>query len=98
MTTLDPRTPVLVGVGQASERIDDPGYRGLSAVEPAADAVREVTINRPEARNSLHPPAHEELDAVFDAGRALDALMVSEDATEAITAFAQKRKPVWRNR
>lgn len=27
----------------------------------------EVTINRPEARNSLHPPAHEELDSVFDA-------------------------------
>jgi acetyl-CoA C-acetyltransferase len=27
----------------------------------------EVTINRPEARNSLHPPAHEELDECFDA-------------------------------
>jgi acetyl-CoA C-acetyltransferase len=25
--TLDPRTPVIVGVGQASERLDDPGYR-----------------------------------------------------------------------
>jgi acetyl-CoA C-acetyltransferase len=35
-------TPVLVGVGQASERIDDPGYRGLSAVELAAAAVREA--------------------------------------------------------
>ncbi|MFD2396248.1 hypothetical protein ACFSVJ_04440 [Prauserella oleivorans] len=37
---LDPRTPVLVGVGQASERIEDPGYRRLSAVELAAEAVR----------------------------------------------------------
>ena len=27
----------------------------------------EVTINRPEARNSLHPMANEELDHVFDA-------------------------------
>jgi acetyl-CoA C-acetyltransferase len=39
---LDPRTPVLVGVGQTSDRIDDPGYRRLSAVELAAEAVREA--------------------------------------------------------
>ncbi|MBV9314661.1 MAG: acetyl-CoA acetyltransferase [Pseudonocardia sp.] len=39
---LDPRTPVVVGVGQASERIDDPGYRALSPVELAALAVREA--------------------------------------------------------
>jgi len=26
----------------------------------------EVTINRPDVRNCLHPPAHEELDEVFD--------------------------------
>jgi acetyl-CoA C-acetyltransferase len=37
---IDPRTPVLVGVGQASERLDDPDYRRRSAVELAADAVR----------------------------------------------------------
>lgn len=36
----DPATPVLVGVGQASERIEDPGYRGLSPVELAAKAAR----------------------------------------------------------
>lgn len=29
--------------------------------------VLEVTINRPDVRNCLHPPAHEELDEVFDA-------------------------------
>jgi acetyl-CoA C-acetyltransferase len=39
---LDPRTPVLVGVGQASERVDDPGYRALPAVELGAAAAREA--------------------------------------------------------
>ncbi|WP_440072196.1 hypothetical protein [Streptosporangium sp. OZ121] len=39
---LDPRTPVLVGVGQSSERIGEPGYRRLSPVELAAAAVREM--------------------------------------------------------
>lgn len=29
--------------------------------------VLEITINRPESRNSLHPPAHEELDEIFTA-------------------------------
>ncbi|WP_248962192.1 acetyl-CoA acetyltransferase [Sphaerisporangium perillae] len=37
---LDPRTPVLVGVGQASERIDRPGYQRLSPVGLAAAAAR----------------------------------------------------------
>jgi len=27
----------------------------------------EITINRPDVRNCLHPPAHEELDEIFDA-------------------------------
>ena len=36
---LDLRTPVLVGVGQAAERIDDADYRGMSAVEVAAAAA-----------------------------------------------------------
>lgn len=35
-----PRTPVIVGVGQFTERIDDPGYRGMSAVDLATEAVR----------------------------------------------------------
>lgn len=42
MTSLDYRTPVLVGVGQASERIDDAGYRGLSPVELATAAARDA--------------------------------------------------------
>lgn len=37
---VDPRTPVLVGVGQFTERIDDPAYRGMSAVELATEATR----------------------------------------------------------
>ena len=37
---VDPHTPVLVGVGQFTERIDDAGYRGMSSVELATEAVR----------------------------------------------------------
>ncbi len=39
---VDPRTPVLVGVDQFTERIDDPDYRGMSAVDLATAAVREA--------------------------------------------------------
>ncbi|MGO9929489.1 MAG: acetyl-CoA acetyltransferase [Mycobacterium sp.] len=38
--SLDPRTPVVVGVGQAAERIDDPYYRAMSGVELAAAGAR----------------------------------------------------------
>ncbi|WP_250030076.1 acetyl-CoA acetyltransferase [Paractinoplanes maris] len=37
---VDPRTPVLVGVGQVSERLDAPGYQARSPVDLAADAAR----------------------------------------------------------
>jgi acetyl-CoA C-acetyltransferase len=40
LSGLDPRTPVVVGVGQASERLDEPGYRRLSPVDLAAAAAR----------------------------------------------------------
>jgi acetyl-CoA C-acetyltransferase len=39
---LDPNTPVLIGVGQASERIDDPGYRRMSPVDLASAAAAEA--------------------------------------------------------
>jgi len=39
---LDSRTPVIAGVGQASERLDSPGYRRRSPVDLAADAAREA--------------------------------------------------------
>ena len=36
---VDERTPVIIGVGQFTERIDDPDYRGMSAVELATAAA-----------------------------------------------------------
>ena len=39
MSAVDPRTPVLVGVGQFTERIGDAGYRGMSSVELATAAA-----------------------------------------------------------
>ncbi|HVV10494.1 acetyl-CoA acetyltransferase [Amycolatopsis sp.] len=39
-TDIDPRTPVVVGVGQFAERLEDPGYQRLSAVDLAAKAAR----------------------------------------------------------
>ena len=38
--TVDPRTPVIVGVGQSAESMDDPDYRGMSSVELATAAAR----------------------------------------------------------
>jgi acetyl-CoA C-acetyltransferase len=37
---IDASTPVIVGVGQAAERIDDPYYRAMSAVELATAGAR----------------------------------------------------------
>jgi acetyl-CoA C-acetyltransferase len=39
---IDPRIPVVVGVGQVSERLDAPGYRRRSPVDLAADAAAEA--------------------------------------------------------
>ncbi|MDB5431806.1 MAG: acetyl-CoA acetyltransferase [Caulobacter sp.] len=38
------------------------------------DHLLEITINRPEVRNCLHPPAHEEMDQIIDAYLAADHL------------------------
>jgi acetyl-CoA C-acetyltransferase len=38
------------------------------------------------------------IDAVTHPTGAFDDLMTSEDAIEGLTAFTQKRRPVWRNR
>ncbi len=37
---VDPRTPVVVGVGQFTERIEDSDYRGMSSVDLATEAAR----------------------------------------------------------
>ena len=47
----------------------------------------EVTINRPDARNCLHPPAHEELDSAFDAFFTDRDLWVAIITGEGTTAF-----------
>jgi acetyl-CoA C-acetyltransferase len=54
--TLDPRTPVVVGVGQAAERIDDAAYRAMSPVELAASAARAALVD-----------SHADVDAVANA-------------------------------
>lgn len=38
--SIDPRTPIVVGAGQAAERIDDADYRAMSPVELAAAAAQ----------------------------------------------------------
>ncbi|ORV45774.1 acetyl-CoA acetyltransferase [Mycolicibacter engbaekii] len=38
--SIDPRTPVVVGVGQAAERLDDADYRAMSPVQLAAAAAQ----------------------------------------------------------
>ncbi len=43
--SLDPCTPVVVGVGQAAERIGDPDYRAMSPVELAAGAARAALVD-----------------------------------------------------
>jgi acetyl-CoA C-acetyltransferase len=47
----------------------------------------EITINRPDVRNCLHPPAHEELDSVFDAFFADRDLWVAIITAEGDKAF-----------
>src|SRR5271166_1800836 len=42
MNQLGPRTPVVVGVGQASERLDAPNYQRRSPVDLAADAAADA--------------------------------------------------------
>ena len=43
--TVDPRTPVVVGVGQFAERIEDTDYRGLSPIELAVTAALSAVGN-----------------------------------------------------
>jgi len=42
---VDPRTPVIVGVGQFTERLEDPSYRGMSSVDLATEAARAALID-----------------------------------------------------
>lgn len=53
--TLDPRTPVIVGVGQSVERIEDAAYQGLSAAALAALAAERALADSgvPDAARAL---------------------------------------------
>ena len=63
----------------------------------------EVTINRPDVRNCLHPPAHEELDEVFDAffaDRDLWVAIITGEGTKAFCAgndlvYSASGKPMY---
>jgi len=45
MTDICGQTPILIGVGQASERLDDPDYRKLSPADLAAEAARAACVD-----------------------------------------------------
>ena len=63
----------------------------------------EVTIDRPDVRNCLHPPAHEELDEVFDAffaDRDLWVAIITGEGTKAFCAgndliYSASGKPMY---
>jgi len=67
------------------------------------DHVLEVTINRPDARNCLHPMANEELDSVFDAFEADSSLWIAIITGAGQAAFSAGNdlkysasgKPMW---
>jgi len=52
---VDARTPVIIGVGEASERIGEPGYQGLSPVELAARAAQAALD---DTRARVPPASH----------------------------------------
>lgn len=51
---MDDRTPVIIGVGEASERIDEPGYQALSPVELAARAAQ-AAVDDARAKAPIAP-------------------------------------------
>ena len=51
-------TPVIVGVGQYTERIDDPDYRGMSAVDLATEAVRAALADTGVAAATVAEAVH----------------------------------------
>ena len=57
----------------------------------------EVTMNRPEARNALHPPAHEELAEIFDAYFADRELWVAIITGAGETSFCAGNNLVYSN-
>ncbi len=50
--------------------------------------ILKVTMNRPEARNALHPPANQELEDIFNAFEANDELWVAIITAEGDASFS----------
>ena len=71
---LDPRTPVIVGVGQSSERLGEPGYRGLSAVDLAANAVRAALADAAAGSGGSPRPDADAPDTVGAIAAAVDTV------------------------
>lgn len=57
---LDANTPILVGAGQLTDRLDDPGYRQLSSTDLAAEAARLAFADA-----GLEERLIERVDAIF---------------------------------
>ena len=97
---VDERTPVIIGVGQFTERIDGPDYRGMSAVELATAAARAssaVVASASSAENKLFSSTPRACAAPRAAGssnasaRACTRVSAGTSAsTSAGTAFAQQ--------
>jgi acetyl-CoA C-acetyltransferase len=80
ITQLDPRTPVIIGVGQAVERIEDATYQGLSAADLAAAAARAAITD-----SGLGTRAAAMIDAV-------GAVRTFEDSNAAPSPFGKPDK------
>ena len=77
---------------------DDPERAALAWAEEhllprSASSLRFATRAARVAFTRRFDLAIENLEALY-----LDELMLTDDAVEGLTAFLEKRKPVWRNR
>jgi acetyl-CoA C-acetyltransferase len=73
-------TPIIVGIGQYTERLDSPDYRGLSPTELAAEAARRAIADAGATRD------------VAGAVDALGAIRTFEDSTPRPTPFGKPDK------
>ncbi|MCW2295471.1 acetyl-CoA C-acetyltransferase [Rhodococcus erythropolis] len=100
---------ILTGRRMGAREALDHGLANLiaptgKALDAARELADEIIVNSPTSvRLSLEVMEQTEgiadtVDAVTARMRAIDDLMTSEDMTEGLTAFAQKRPPRWRNR
>jgi acetyl-CoA C-acetyltransferase len=80
-------------VTEAGQALD--GARALAAeiLDASPTSVR-VSLRVMEETRGIT----DVVDAVAHQSAAIDELLVSDDMAEGVTAFAQKRRPVWRNR